>query len=85
VVVRGGHLGGRSLVSSGDDFQSGVHRRWWDRNWDPGGDGGGSDGQNRLWLSGGNPSAGVVGLYSGPASGVFQSDLLVPHGVGGVV
>jgi hypothetical protein len=85
VVVRGGHLGGRSVVSSGDDFQSGGHRCRWDRNWDPGGDGGGSDGQNRLRLSSGNPSVGVVGLYSGPASGVFKSDLLGPHGVGGVV
>jgi hypothetical protein len=27
----------------------------------------------------------VVGLYSGPTSGVVQSDLLGPYGAGGVV
>jgi hypothetical protein len=84
VVVRGGHLGGRLVVSSGDDFRFGGHQRWWDRNWDPSGDGGGSDGQNRLQLSGGNPSVEVVGLYSDPTSGVVQSNLLGPYGAGGV-
>jgi hypothetical protein len=73
------------VASGGDDFQPSGHRCRWDQNWDPGRDGGGSDGQNRLRLSGGNPSAGVVGLYSGPASGVVQSDLLGPYGAGGVV
>jgi hypothetical protein len=79
-ALRGGHLGGRSLMSSGDGFQSCGHRCGWDRNWDPGGDDGGSDGQNWLRLSGKNPSVGVVGLYSGPVSDVVQSDLLGPYG-----
>jgi hypothetical protein len=52
---------------------------------DPGGGGGDSDGQNPLQLSGENPSMGVVRLYSGPASGVVQSDLLDLYGAGGVV
>jgi hypothetical protein len=85
VLVRGGHLGGRSVASSDDDFRSGSHRRRWDQNWDPGGDGGGTDGQNLLRLSGGNRSAEVVGLYSGLTSGVVQFDLLDPYGAGGVV
>jgi hypothetical protein len=81
----GGHLGGRLVVSSGDDFRSGGHRRRWDRNMDPGGGGDDSDGQNPLQLSGENPSIGVVRLYSGPASGVVQSDLLGLYGAGGAV
>jgi hypothetical protein len=66
VVVRGGHLGGRSVASSGDDFRFGGHRHRWDRNWDPGGDGGGSDGQNQLRLSNENPSTGWWGYIVVP-------------------